>query len=576
MKEQALKQLSPISIDEIKKLLKANQPDKFDKMIITQDQEIKRTDYTFVKYKYQLVERSLKLVKFPLYGSLKNSFGAFTGGISKHGEKTTIESDDLLISLSNDYGIVSNEVDATQIDNPFDFPFDVQDKYLLQKQSKYFHAAYTFQETCKKCKGNKYVTCSNDECKGRHQYTCPTCKGDRKVDCRYCEASGMIRCNKCDARGEYKCSKCSGKGQIKCSFITGCGGSGKRQQGDKKVRCSKCYGKGYSSCSECRQGIIKCEKCATKGEIRCKDCSGKGNVDCNYCDAAGEIICSTCYGDKERYGMIDCSTCRTMGIMAQMLFTETEIRNLEKDKIISNNKSVSIDESKLLTHVITDGTTKLAYNKANEHLQEAYDEFNKAYTSDLRQELNLNKKGFPLLTRENMYYQMIPCISFTYKHMLTNTTHEIIIVNFWEAPEISFSDEPEQLKQDLGSVAKSTSRLFGKLFKTKTFKTKQDRRNEIVLLIHLAKADGKIDDQEKIFLSDLIGGLKDFTNSEKQNLFDLIDAASLPQLILSDVTFSRTERSQEVLKNLKKLAAADGETSIKEEELINEIKDMMS
>ena len=166
-------------------------------------------------------------------------------------------------------------------------------------------------------------------------------------------------------------------------------------------------------------------------------------------------------------------------------------------------------------------------------------------------------------------------MELSYKHILTNTFHEFTIINFFNNPELIFHSEPEQLKKDLGNTVKAVGGFFGKLFKTNSFKTKEDKRNEIVLLIHLAKADGKIEDQEKIYLSEMIGSLDDFTNSEKQILFDVMNAETLPELTKLDVTFSSKERGQEVLSKLMQLANADGEIDTAEKALIEKINNMM-
>ncbi|RZL42216.1 MAG: hypothetical protein EOO93_29090, partial [Pedobacter sp.] len=74
MKDEANRQLALISINEIKETLKKVQPDQFDKMIITDDEPVNRGNYVFVKFKYQIASRALKVIKFPLYGAVKDNF----------------------------------------------------------------------------------------------------------------------------------------------------------------------------------------------------------------------------------------------------------------------------------------------------------------------------------------------------------------------------------------------------------------------------------------------------------------------------------------------------------------------
>jgi uncharacterized tellurite resistance protein B-like protein len=153
--------------------------------------------------------------------------------------------------------------------------------------------------------------------------------------------------------------------------------------------------------------------------------------------------------------------------------------------------------------------------------------------------------------------------------------HEFTIIDFWEKPEIIFHSEPEQLKRSTGNTARVLGSGFAGLFKTKGYKAKMDLWNEIVLLIHLAKADGRIEDREKTLLLLTISGLKNFTNAGKQELFDLLNAPVLPDLTKEDVQFSSPGRKQEVLEKLNKMAGADGVASEAEKVLMEKIHSML-
>jgi len=94
-------------------------------------------------------------------------------------------------------------------------------------------------------------------------------------------------------------------------------------------------------------------------------------------------------------------------------------------------------------------------------------------------------------------------------------------------------------------------------------------------LIHLARVDGKIEDQEKIALSKMIGNLDEFTNTEKEKLFEVMNVPTLPELTKEDVTFSTKERAEEVLSHMNELSIADGEIEPAEKALIEKIKSMI-
>ena len=159
--------------------------------------------------------------------------------------------------------------------------------------------------------------------------------------------------------------------------------------------------------------------------------------------------------------------------------------------------------------------------------------------------------------------------------MLTNTEHTVSIVNVFDRPELVFHSEAEEVKKDIKNAGKAVGGLFGKLFKTKKYKAKEDKKNEIRLMIYLSKADGIIEDEEKTFLANKIQSLDNFTASEKKLLFDLMNAENLPDLEKKDVVFSTPEKGEEVIANLTELASADGELEPREQELIDKVKSLM-
>jgi uncharacterized tellurite resistance protein B-like protein len=580
MKQNALKQIEPITVAQIKETLKKVAPDKFDKMIITDGQSVKRGNYVFAKLKFEKVERQVEQIKFPLHGAIKDNFSELEGGEGKYEAKAPINSDKIFETLKSNFQITGQGFNSNQVNDVFNYPLDVANGEISKQQKKYFIPDLTYQETCDECKGERYVKCTDDECDGRHNWTCTDCHGDGKVTCNECSGDGKVTCKACKGHGYIKCGGGAGNFLARNTIGNiaggGCGGTGEvtesyddRITGRRETRkrtCKTCNGKGEVACKDCgTKGEVKCEKCSGRGEIQCKECSGKG-----------DITCSVCYGDKERYGKVDCPECATIGTVAQIVYVASFVSQNENEKVILKGDKLNISDTNIMQHVKTNQSGQVVFKKVNEKVEENYDEFSKEYADLFENDLGLSKKNFPLVTKEDLYYQVIPCVELSYKHMLTNTVHEFTILNIWDNPEIIFHSEPEQLKQDLGNATKAVGGFFGKLFKTKGFKTKEDKKNEITLLIHLAKIDGKIEDEEKISLSEAIGHLEEFTNSEKQQLFDLMNSANLPPLSKNDTVFSSKERGNEVLEKLTKLAMADGELEGVEKEFIDKVKSLIS
>jgi tellurite resistance protein len=578
MKISADKQLQKITIEQIKTILKNQVPGQFDKMIISENQEFKRADYSFSKMKFQKVEREIQFVKFPLYDAVTDNFKEIEGGEKLLGQKAVLKNDNILKILNQKFKINGSKLDKIHIENPLKFPFDEINNEINPIQRKYFFPDLTYKENCSNCKANKYVGCPDSECKGRHDYTCPSCNGNKKVDCKPCKCSGFIKCDQCRGSGECKCSKCGGKGEIKCGsgfFESGCNGTGMVTVNGKQQRCKKCSGRGIYPCSDCRQGIVNCSKCTAKGELRCENCNGRGEINCDYCRAQGNIICKTCYGDKERYGMVDCPTCNTMGLIAQLVYVDTTVSNDSIDKLTFEGETITVLESDIKKHIITDAPYLEVFKRLNAVKTENYDEYSLKFATNFETNLKLNKDIFPAVVKEQMSYQIIPCIEIAYKHIITNEEHHLTIIDIWSNPEVVFQSDAEELKQNIGNATKAVGGFFGKLFKTNNFKTKEDKRNEIILLIYLAKVDGKIEEAEKLFLSDMIGNLNEFTNTEKQLLFDLMNTSVLPELTVKETTFSSKERANEVMDKLNQLAASDGEIEATEKILIDKITQLI-
>jgi uncharacterized membrane protein YebE (DUF533 family) len=95
-------------------------------------------------------------------------------------------------------------------------------------------------------------------------------------------------------------------------------------------------------------------------------------------------------------------------------------------------------------------------------------------------------------------------------------------------------------------------------------------------LIYLEKADGKITDDEKVYLADQIQGLTEFTNSEKKEFFELMDLKELPQLTNADLKFTSKDNANTVINKLEELAKSDGEIEEAEQHLINSVKALLS
>ena len=517
--------MQAISIEQIKSTLNKVEPQAYEKMIID-PVSIHRADHYHSELKYKIAERELNILKFPVFRELQERFSAYEDGTEKYGEKAFINDNTIIKTLLEIPGANGSELALSEIPNAFEYDLDSEGDEISYKQRPYFISAYTFTQTCNTCDGNHYIQCP--ECNGHHQWQCQTCNGE-----------GVVACTKCSGSGTKMCLNCMGKGY--------------HTFGTEERACSKCGG----------DGIRICSKCGGNGLEYCPDCGGTKITTCQYC-----------YDDADRYGKIDCPECLTAGVTGQMVIVATEVKDKNDTKTIYKGGNIDLDIADLQPHINSKQKFHTIY-KNFDGVHENIDEIAKDLMQNYK-DITETKKSYPIILKQEFRYQVIPCLRLSYKHMLTNEIHELTIVNFFDNPTVLFHSDAEKVKVSAGSMVNSSKGMFGKLFKTKAFKEKEDKKIEIKLMIYLAKADGIIEEEEKVFLAEELSNIKDFTNSEKKGLFDLMNNPNLPNLTSDDIKFTSKKKALEIIDKLEKLASADGEYEKEEKDLINNIKQLIN
>jgi len=567
MKNEALKNLESISLDEIREYIKANNPVEYDKMIISPSEIVRRTDFMFVNYTGQSLTRTAKGIQFPMFGNVKDNFDEFSGGVSRHGEKAVINSKHIFKELEGKG--IQPQVDSTSSPSDLEFPISVSNNNVDSNQPTYFLAAKTTSWTCECCSGKQYVKCDDFECDGRHNWQCDGCFGKGQIVCNNCSGQGRYDCKRCNGSNKVSCSTCGGDGRVGdgagSKIARGMQGGRQKDKFFQDKSCGTCSGRGRINCSSCNNGKVSCSTCSASGKVTCKKCSGQKS-----------ITCKKCYGDKERYGKIDCPECLATGELAKISFVETSVDTKNIQRIVSQGNNLKdINPDSLMKFAKKNEGQVNVLKNFNDVLTKEYDELVAGYIEDFQNENGYQFNGFVnRITDEEVYFQVIPCVQIEYRHMITNTLHNATILNYFESPELVIDKSVENEKSDSKDKMKGISRFFGKLFKTATFKKKEDRKREIKLMIMLAKVDGKIEDQEKLFLAQEISGISEFTVAEKKAFFNLMDAASLPDLEKNDVVFFSDEAFQAALAKIESLAGKDGEIEGSEKDFIEKVKSL--
>lgn len=539
MKNDADRQLAEITVKQVKELLREKIPVQFDQMIINDDQVLCRTNYTYVNVHTQTVRRYVEQLEVPLFDNIALKFAKFEGGVEKFGDKSYLPSE-AIFATTTKFKIIHSFPPPPQA---FVFPLQVKGEELDASQPLYFFPKYTYQETCKECQGEKYVTCKEDDCNGKHNWVCPTCAGQRRVVCHPCGGVGRAPCSKCDGAKTVTCNECRGKGG---KYISGGNYANGTRKPDVWQQCSGCRGKGE----------ITCDKCHGQGTTICKSCQGEGKVTCSHCDGRGDITCTICYGDKAKYGLVDCPTCCTASKIGHLVYCATTIKHSYQEYLLANGVMRTSVSKKYKPGKIE---YMLAYKNINEMVVENYDKYCKLYLSTIQKAKGVGDK-FPRVVQEEVCYKITPCIKVTCKHLLTKQEYSVSIFDFWDNPEITVK-EPEvdnSIGENLVNSTKTVGSFFAKLFKTKGFKVKEDRKRAIKLMIYVSKADGMIAEQEKQMLIEQINDFNEFTNPEKRAFLDFLNQSNISPLVSDDYDFESKTFANEIKDVLTQLASVDG------------------
>lgn len=453
-----------------------------------------RKTYFYVKYNALAFTRTPKTLKFPLFKDLVNDFEK---SIDEKGEPKILENDQIIQKvISKGYSPINTKKYSEKNLVFQELKLITENDKVKLKQPLYYLPNETERCTCGTCNGDKYTICPESECHGQHVYDCDNCNATGKIDCDECNHTGVKRCKTCKGMGEYKCYSCGGKGEKQCKH---CRGNCVDSNGK---RCTYCAGRGFEKCTTCRDGVIRCEKCGGKGENRCKNCSGHGEITCNKCEGKRQITCTICYGDHidNRYGKVDCKTCEAAGELASISYIETDIKQDNLDFIFTDKTEIDapgfgLDTIKKFANA--NGQLVQTYKNLNGDNKENYDEYSMVCSKNALVKTDNYKNRYPKLISEEMYYEGVPCVTYNYNHILSATFHDVSVLNIDRTKEVLFHSNPANVAAERESLTDKAKELLSKAFSTKSYKDKVDRQHEMFLMIHMAKADGVIEEEKK-------------------------------------------------------------------------------
>ncbi len=219
LSDSKIEQSKEFKLTDIEANLKTNYPTEFDQMIFNDD--IDKKNSFFVRYRSKTIKRKVKKIKFPLFSDIASDFkNNYCGAIANIGDAKRNQSD-LIDNIKDRDGVEIETYDNLNDKTLayYEIPVEIKDGGIVVDQPLYFIPSLTKYYACSTCNGDQYITCYDEECRGRHEWTCTKCNGHGKVTCKKCSGEGESTCDTCHGKGEYRCSICKGVGTVKCPTV---------------------------------------------------------------------------------------------------------------------------------------------------------------------------------------------------------------------------------------------------------------------------------------------------------------------------------------------------------------------
>jgi hypothetical protein len=587
MKQSVEKKISSANQIDKNKLvdqLKSGFQEKYDQMIVDADADNNHVFY--IRYHARFVSYKPKRVKFILDDNVSYEFGTNYDGrsgraaevdpsfISKiERSETNISSDN--ISAPSSPGIADKIEGMSYLKESF------------QKWASKNGAPFVFGENIGS--KSKFASLFESSSSGSSEYSSLKSNYFSAMDVRFNGTSPSENqplyfipdltsskdCNPCHGQGKSECTTCSGTGQIKCPG---------------KVFPNKNGGPGGNVHFACKNGKIDHYDCDGKGCIHCN----KGKVDCPTCSSFGgngKCPCSKKYNSKygvgklydsvsgtdfcEGSGVITCKNCKGHGKLGEMVYVELEPQDIDAEYYMYQNEIIpTLDNTPEsgFKYLDKDGLVLTeTYIDNNGSISNNYDDFTRDVCRKIEEASGLSKDDYPKLFLESVYYDVIPAKTLGYLHILTSTQHKVSFVDPASANEVMFHSNPTAVSHfSLKNIWLIYKSKWAEAFITKSYRQKRDKYNEIKMLIYIAKADGMIEEEEKLVLANRISGLKEYTASEKAKLFKLMSSKELPALNDDDFVISNRETADEVVGALKAMSLEDKLEEREEVQLVKE------
>lgn len=284
--------------------------------------------------------------------------------------------------------------------------------------------------------------------------------------------------------------------------------------------------------------------------------------------------CPTCNGEKyveqkNKEGIIEhveCSSCKGLGRIALLTYFVTKVSYDQATIIRCKNGNIDdLKTSVLEAHKGDDTSMSRMLTHFNGTDIEEFDEYISPLLDIVRDKIG---KGN---ATEDIYYHLIPCYTFSYRDVISSEMRMGVIVDPFRKPELVLNLGGSSFFSSMKDSAKGIGNFFGRLSKSDKYKDREDLIRSTRLMIAIAVADGHIDAGEKQALTLSIRNIDKLTDSDRNELVELLGSVDSSFLTDDDFNFHSMDNAKETLVRMQEIAAADGEISDVERDLIERL-----
>lgn len=285
-------------------------------------------------------------------------------------------------------------------------------------------------------------------------------------------------------------------------------------------------------------------------------------------------LCPECHGNTiinniDKQGnetTIRCTKCDGLGHIASLTWFTPVVNDKETTMTTSLDEIENLKTSIVETHKGNQETmTRMVQHYNGTDLEN--------YADELIPYLDrMHDKTGEQNTLEDIYFKIIPCYTFTYRNVLTNQLQTGIVIEPGDNAQLIIDASDNNIFGGIKDRIKKINNFFGNIGKTESFKDKDDLRRTLRLLIAIAVADGNVSDNEKQSLTLSIRNIDMLTNSDRNQLLQLLNMNDSSFLTDDDFKFHNRETAETTLKRMQEIASSDGNVDETERDIIERLR----